>query len=213
MNIRICRHCKQSFDIVDKPSGWMANHSRWCNENPKRKDYVEILKKNNNIVLMSIARKQNGKTNQYTKARIEGTTIPENNRKGKTGFKGTPHTEEMKQYLREKALASPHRRLRKGIIEYKGMLLDSSWELALAKRLDEQNIEWIRPQPLKWVDNDGVAHNYFPDFYLPKYNVYLDPKNPQAIKVQNQKLQILLKQYSNIVILSSLEECNNYVPT
>ena len=43
MNIRKCKHCNVEFDISDKPSGWMANHSRWCNENPKRQDYVDKL--------------------------------------------------------------------------------------------------------------------------------------------------------------------------
>jgi len=215
MNIRTCKHCKSEFDVSDKPNGWMANHSRWCDENPKRKEYVDaLLKRNggkNNVELMNAARKKSGRTNQYTTARLDGREIPECPMKGKPGsFLGKTHTEETKQLLREKALASPHRRLKRGIIEYKGVLLDSSWELELAKRLDELNIKWVRPDPLPWVDDEGVTHNYFPDFYLEDYDLYLDPKNPQAVRVQKKKLEILLTQYKNIVIIDSLKKCKEY---
>ena len=214
MNIRVCKHCKENFDISDKPSGWMANHSRWCDNNPKRQEYVEKLIKigNNNVDLMRAARKKSGIYNQYEKARIEGKEVPENPMKGKKVpvSQRRKHTEETKQLLRKKALASPHRRLKKGCIEYKGILLDSSWELELAKRLDELEIKWVRPDPIPWVDEEGVTHNYFPDFYLEDFDLFLDPKNPQAIKVQRKKLDCLLTQYKNIVILDSIEKCKQY---
>lgn len=210
--IKICKYCKKQFDISNKSKGWMANHTRWCHDNPKRNEYVEALKCNgdsNRILLMNSARKKTGITNQYTKSKIKGYEIPVSPRKGKPG-KSTPHTEETKQLLREKALASPHRRLKKGTVEYKGILLDSTWELELAKRLDELNIKWVRPDPIPWIDEEGVTHNYFPDFYLEDYNLFLDPKNPQAIKVQKKKLDRLLTQYQNIVIIESIKECKNF---
>jgi hypothetical protein len=108
------------------------------------------------------------------------------------------------------ALESAHRRLKKNTIVYKGVLLDSSWELELAKRLDFLGISWIRPSPLKWVDGHGKSHNYFPDFYLPAFDLYLDPKNRFALIVQKEKLVKLKKQYKNIKILTSIEECKNF---
>lgn len=215
MNISVCKHCKEEFDISDKPKGWMANHSRWCSQNPKRLEYVERLKNNDgisNVEIMNAARKKSGASNQYTKAKLEGREIPESPMKGKKVPlpKRKPHTKETKQLLREKALASPHRRLKKWVVEYKGILLDSNWELELAKRLDEIKVKWIRPNPIPWVDEEGVIHNYFPDFYLPDHDLFLDPKNPQAIKVQKKKLDCLLTQYQNVVIIESLEKCKQY---
>lgn len=211
MNIIVCKHCKEEFDISEKSKGWMANHSRWCNANPKRQAYIDNLK--NNIHLMCEAKKKSGFTNQYTKAKLEGRDVPESPMKGKPGtFLGKKHTDETKQLLREKALASPHRRLKKGVVEYKGILLDSSWELELAKRLDELEIKWVRPDPIPWIDEEGVTHNYFPDFYLEEYDLFLDPKNTQAIKVQQKKLNCLLTQYKNIVIIDSLDKCKQYIP-
>lgn len=198
-----CKHCKQEFEVLDKPKGWMANHSRWCDDNPKRKNYSDNLVKARAAITVQ--------HNQFTKAKSEGREI-ESKLAGRSNlhWKGRTHSEETKQVLREKALASPHRRLRKGMVEYKGIMLDSSWELALAIRLDELEIRWIRPDPIPWVDEEDITHNYFGDFYLIDYDLYLDPKNPQAIKVQKKKLDILLTQYTNIVIIDSLEKCKNF---
>lgn len=113
----------------------------------------------------------------------------------------------------EKALASPHRRLKRKMIEYKGVWLDSTWELILAKRLDEQLISWIRPDPLKWIDERGKPHHYFADFYLLDFDLYLDPKNPQAYKKQINKIRLLQEQYSNILVIRTLDECKSFTPT
>ena len=192
----ICKHCKKEFEKKE-----IANHSRWCDLNPKRSQYNKDLSK-------ARAAKRNFK-NQYS---YGATCLDETKEKMRIAATGKRHTEETKQIIREKALASPHRRLKKGTVEYKGILLDSSWELELAKRLDELEIKWIRPDPIPWVDEEGVKHNYFPDFYLEDYDLFLDPKNPQALKVQKKKLDCLLTHYKNIVIIDSLEKCKQYSP-
>ena len=210
-NRGICKYCKEKFDISDKPLGWMANHTRWCDKNPKRKEYADALRARDNTAIMCEARRKTGRTNQYTAAMLDGKEVPESPMKGKPGtFLGRTHTEKSKQLMKEKALASPHRRLRKGMVEYKGIMLDSSWELELAKRLDELEIEWIRPEPIKWIDAEGITHNYFGDFYLTEHDLYLDPKNPQAIRVQKEKLDCLLTQHKNIIIIDSLENCKTF---
>ena len=62
-----------------------------------------------------------------------------------------------------------------------------------------------------WVDENGTSHHYFPDFYLPEIGVYLDPKNPQAQRIQSHKLKMLLQQHPNILILRSLKECREFL--
>jgi hypothetical protein len=191
----------------------MANHTRWCDFNPKRKEYVEKLGKNgrDSVHHMLEAQRKSGKTNQYTKARVEGRELPVSPNKGKSR-PGHPHTEETKKHLSEKARLSKHRRLRKDTIVYHGVLLDSKWELALAERLDDLHIDWIRPDPIEWIDINGLTRNYFPDFYLPNYDIYLDPKNPYAYEVQKDKIEILLTQMKNLVIIKTLKECQTFLP-
>jgi hypothetical protein len=189
-----CTHCNQEFDKRQ-----IANHSRWCEENPKRDEYKRNLKKARDA-------RVNFK-NQFSYGAVVSDETREKLRVSATGKR---HTEEVKDIIRQKALASKHRRLKKNVFIYNNILLDSSWELELAKRLDELQIAWIRPDPIPWIDELGQTHNYFPDFYLVDYDIYLDPKNKHARKVQEKKLKLLLDQYHNIVILPSLECCKSY---
>jgi hypothetical protein len=205
-----CQWCEEFFDMTDKPKGWMANHTRWCDKNPKKADYLSALKKRDSVKQMIDARKKSGVTNQFIKAKQNGIKL-EHPLKGMchpNPFKN--HTEESKQKIKKAALKSNHRRLRKGMVNYNGTLLDSSWELALAIRLDELKINWIRPNPIVWIDSNNIEHNYFPDFYLTDYNIFLDPKNPAAYQNQIEKIEILKKTFPNLRFIRSLKECKEF---
>ncbi len=122
------------------------------------------------------------------------------------------HTEETKKKLSEIAKKQTHRRLLRSTRMYNGVMLDSSWEEALAVRLDELGVKWIRPsQPLKYTLNEE-ERNYFPDFYLPDFDLYLDPKNPHAFKVQKPKIDVISTSIPNLVFIRTLDECKSYVP-
>lgn len=205
---RICKHCQQIFNLCDKPKSWMANHSRWCSFNPKISKYKEDAKQriyNNPKMAMEGIKG----TNQFIKAKLNNIKL-ESKLKGRPSkLKGYKHTEEAKSKISKAALSSNHRRLRKNPIEYNGVILDSRWEFELAKRLDYLKIRWIRPEPLKWKDDNDILHNYFPDFYLPEFDLYLDPKNQHAYNIQIDKINILNKLY-NIRWILTLEECINF---
>lgn len=76
--------------------------------------------------------------------------------------------------------------MRNAAIEYNGIKLDSSYELRVAKSLEENNIKWQRCNRFKYTHSDGSVHYYTPDFYLPEYDIYLDPKNDYLIENVNQ---------------------------
>lgn len=61
-------------------------------------------------------------------------------------------------------------------ILYNGIKLDSSYELIVAEDLDKNSIKWERCGRFPYHIN-GELHYYTPDFYLPEYDIYLDPKN------------------------------------
>ena len=198
-----CKYCFLNFETLSNNE--RANHSRWCCKNPKRSTYSEELIKARACKVSF--------ENQYTKAKKQNKKIPISPCKGKPGsFLGKKHSEKTKALQREKALNSSHRRVMKKTAFYKNVLMDSSWEIELAKRLDFLGIKWVRPMAVPWKDNNGVTHHYFADFYLPEYNLYLDPKNLYVIKLQNNKLICLSKQYDNIAIIPSLKECKKYTP-
>lgn len=203
----ICKHCKKGF--IDLSTANKANHSRWCQDNPKRRGYTENLIAARLAITEDSRKKRAAKiVKLHEQGRYKESYLKSIATKIKNGT--NTHTEKTKQLLREKALASPHRRLKKRMIEYNGVWLDSTWELELAKRLDYLKIKWVRPTPVRWKDEQGTYHNYFPDFYLPDYNLYLDPKNPHARRVQRNKLKRLLEQLKNLIIIETLEECRNF---
>lgn len=76
--------------------------------------------------------------------------------------------------------------MRKAAITYNGIKLDSSYELEVAKSLDASNIKWQRCGRFEYQHKDGSVHYYTPDFYLPEYNIYLDPKNDYLIEHVNE---------------------------
>lgn len=79
---------------------------------------------------------------------------------------------------------------------YKGIYMDSSWELEIAQYMDNQNIEWQRTRKIMfwWTDKNGLKRRYYPDFYLPKYDLYLDPKNKYLLKLDEYKLNQVIKE-------------------
>lgn len=126
---------------------------------------------------------------------------------------GNIHTEATRLKISEAAQRSNHRRLRRNTIVYRGVTMDSTWEIRLAERLDELGVEWTRPGPYQWIDDQGKTRHYFPDFYLPEYDIYLDPKNRHAARVQSSKIEALQRLMPNLIILRSLEEIDSYSPS
>lgn len=204
-----CRHCNKLLDNTKTN----ANHVKWCQQNPDRSMYLEQLKEFRKLMLTPAALAKRGKS--ISKAHNDGKY--DKSYAKHRGLKGRTHSDETKEKLRKLALASDHQRVCKSTKEYickdgTIVLLDSSWEIALAKRLDELNISWTRPKPIKWIDKNNKLRNYFPDFYLVDYNIYLDPKNPYVVKSQKEKLSWLKSNRTDVIILTSLTEIENYNP-
>jgi hypothetical protein len=198
-----CKYCNLEFENLSASE--KANHSRWCNLNPKRKYYADSLVKVRECIT--------DRKNQYSYGAL---CSEETRKKLSIAGSGRRHTEETKQIIREKALASKHRRVLRSTREYiktdgSVVLLDSSWEEALAIRLDFLNIDWIRPDSIEWIDDNGKSHNYFPDFYLTEYDIYLDPKNDQVYRITLDKIEKITKLLPNLKILRTLDECKNFI--
>lgn len=81
----------------------------------------------------------------------------------------------------------------------KTILLQSTYELSVAQDLDKNNINWFRPLPLQYFDISGIKRKYYPDFYLPDFDVYLDPKNDYLIKKDKFKIESVIK-YNNVKV-------------
>lgn len=90
---------------------------------------------------------------------------------------------------------------------YQNITMDSAWEVEIAQWMDAHNVKWTRSRKMMfyWTDETGAKRRYYPDFYLPDFNVYLDPKNKYLI--EKDRFKILTVQRENgINIIWGLKE-------
>lgn len=80
---------------------------------------------------------------------------------------------------------------------YNNIWMDSSWEVDVAKFLDDNNIIWERSRKhcFLYFDQNNVRRRYYPDFYLPEKNLYVDPKNKYKLKLDRYKLEQVIKEH------------------
>lgn len=80
--------------------------------------------------------------------------------------------------------------------------LDSSWELKLAQQLDEHNVQWERGATFTL----STGRRYTPDFYLPEYGIYIDPKakrkdTPLWFEMCTSKIKMFEIEYHTTVFV------------
>lgn len=176
-----CKYCAKEC----KNKNSLAQHEIRCKENPNKIKPTIITKKghipwNKGLTAETDERVKRGK--ETFRHRLEN---------GEICIIGKPHTEEFKQ--RQSILAKQRNlggHYTSKTIEFNGIKLDSSYEYILAKSLTENNIQWERPSYFIWEDDKQVLHRYYPDFYLPEFDVYLDPKNDYLINNVNPRFGI-----------------------
>ena len=182
-----CKYCGK--ECKNKKS--LVQHEIRCKKNPNRINYdnsTNNLAEYNKKLKGGLVVKSN--TNQYTKAKNLGLpkpTISINTRKKLSSiWLGRKHSEESKQktsttmqrVVREhpESYSSQNVGGRIKKVEYNGLLLDSTWEVIVAQFLDSNNIEWIRPKLGFEYTYKNKSHIYYPDFYLPQYDRYIEVK-------------------------------------
>jgi len=97
--------------------------------------------------------------------------------------------------------------------QYKGIWMDSSWEVDLAKWLDVKKIKWKRSRKLilYWTDDKDNKRRYYPDFYLPELDLYLDPKNEYKLEQDKEKLKRVIKENDIKILIGNVSEIQNKI--
>ena len=180
----ICKYCKS----IRKNANSKRQHETRCKENPKRIAVVSNFIEYNRKLRVGDLFKEH--SNQYVKAKKLGLPKPEISdltRKKLSEGRKFLWTEEARQIksatMKRVVLENPESYSasnvcgRTKITEYKGFKLNGSWELEVAKWLDVLEINWTNkiaiPFEYEW---QGGLHLYFPDFYLPEKDLYIEVK-------------------------------------
>ena len=96
---------------------------------------------------------------------------------------------------------------------YKGILMDSSWEVEIAKLMDELNIEWKRDKKivLWWFDENNKKRRYHPDFYIPTYDIYLDTKNKYLMIKDAFKIQKVRENNTINLEVNTIDKIKEFI--
>ena len=89
--------------------------------------------------------------------------------------------------------------------------MDSTWEVACARRLDELGISWIRNTDihLNYLTRSKKKRYYIPDFYLPDHDIYIEVKGYWTDAARHKMKDVLKRNPVKILILESLDEIND----
>ena len=88
------------------------------------------------------------------------------------------------------------------------VVLQSTYELECSEILNRLGIDWIRPKHLKYANDK----KYFADFYLPDYEIYLDPKNDYKAKLDEDKINSVIEINNvKVFILTKDKITENYI--
>lgn len=89
----------------------------------------------------------------------------------------------------------------------KAVTLQSSYENAVFELLSEMSIRWIRPHAIKYNNR-----NYFADFYLVDFDIFLDPKNDFKAKQDEEKIRLVIEQNNIVLYVVKREQiCKSFI--
>lgn len=202
----ICKYCGK----VCKNKNSLAQHEIRCKENPNRIKVISGFHYYNERVKNGEIKKSH--TNQFTKAKNLGLPIPEVSDETKIKLGNIWRGKKLPQSVKDAISKGMQRAVREHPesysasningrvkkIEYNGIVLDGSWEIEVAKYLDSNNIKWERPDTGFEYFWENSNHIYYPDFYLPEYNIYIEVKGFERkrdiYKWQSVSNLIIIKQ-------------------
>ena len=121
--------------------------------------------------------------------------------KGLENYPGRPHTKETKDKLskiaKSRGLGGHTSKTQLYFRKNDGteVYLQSSYEINFATILEKLGIIWSRPNPLTWIDDDGIDHRYYPDFLIG--HLYIDTKNDYLAIKDARKIE-LVKNQNNV---------------
>lgn len=147
-------------------------------------------------------------TKQKISTALQGRTAPwnvspstETRQKISNALKGKTKSAEFKKLMssiaKDRGLGGNTSKKRLEFLKKDGssVYLQSSYEIEFANILEELDIEWSRPSPFKWVDENGDDHRYYPDFKVG--GIYIDTKNDYLAIVDLPKINAV-KEQNNI---------------
>ena len=198
--------CKFCGKVCINDNG-LRNHERLCKSNPNR----QILKSNfinfNDKKKLGLIK---GK-NQFIKAEELGLPKPivteDTRKKISDKSKSRIYSEEQRKKhsisMKKAVELHPDSYTKNNVVGrvkniiYNNVKLKGGWELLVAKWFDENEIKWEHETKYFEYEWNGVRR-YYPDFYLPDYDFYVEVKGYQTERDDAKWLSV-----SNLIVIKS----------
>jgi len=89
--------------------------------------------------------------------------------------------------------------------------MDSTWEVAMAKKLDELGVKWTRDESLvlEYRTIRDRKRRYIPDFFLPDYDLYIEVKGYWTDAARHKMIDVQARNPVKILILETLDAIKN----
>jgi len=183
----ICKFCNS----LKPTKNSLRQHEIRCKSNPDKLIITSNFIKYNQKVRNGEIQGQN----QYTKAerlclpkpKLSKETLRKMSEKASqyvwSKQRKSQHSESMQNAVKKnpESYSSKNVSGRVKNINYEGIILNGNWELEFVLWMNRNNIVWQRNSngfKYYWPES-GKIHLYFPDFYLPELNLYVEIKGYQ----------------------------------
>ena len=204
-----CKYCGR----VCKNRNSLAQHEIRCKENPNR---IKMKSNSSNFIeynkLVKLGKRK--ASNQFIKAKELGLPKPiiteETREKLGRTWRGKTLPTQMKEKISEgmqravrlypNSYSSSNVNGRVKKVIYKDIILDSQWEADFAIWLDEKQIIWERPSKGFEYIYEDKKHIYYPDFYLPQLDIYVEVKG-----YKRKRDEYKWKSLHNLIVVSATD--------
>lgn len=80
--------------------------------------------------------------------------------------------------------------------------LQGTWEVALARRLDNLGVAYdAHKGRIAYLDSNGIKRSYYPDFYIPMWDAYVDVKGAFWNATQRDKVEAIRRSNPNMQLI------------
>ncbi len=184
-----CIYCNK----LCKNKNSLAQHECRCNKNPNK---IAVVVTNSGRSHTAWNRGLTKETDERVAKASEA--IKRRHEAGLYDYSKNKHTQETKEKIRQQKLALCAQQgtnlCGKGLRGYyKGYYCQSSWELAYVIYNLEHNIVFERNKKCFKYILDGIERSYFPDFYIPATDTYIEIKGYYDRKTKEKEKQFVGK--------------------
>lgn len=200
----ICEYCGKEC----KNANSLRNHERLCKQNPNRQ--LTTFEKYGPIKGFNAkgVKPWNLGLDRESDERVKknSDSLKKYYETHSAAFKNRTHSAEARKLISAAAIINnltkfdkPSGRGKRGT--YKGIYCQSSWELAYVLFCFDNKINFVRNNKHFEYIFDGKTHNYFPDFYLPDTDTYIEIKG-----YYDKKSQAKAEQFTGVLQVLTAKE-------